>query len=521
MSSSAFASDTDSEINEFSPLLVKVEKTLKKNFSFEISPISKVSASSTHGGKYSTIGNTLPLDDLQASLFLPSISLSYREVTRSIVENYYANLDACQKARNPSSSSLLASFIEKLSVDRGATVFLASWNILPLGTSVFSLPYCVAVGGYIIIPIIFLISIMADITGLILVDCLYAESPKSKQRKRVHLNYVDIARSVWGQHGARLLNAFLIVYLFLGCVVNILLLGKGVYQLLYTYTYLSFNALTIIFSILVYPTLFIRKFTILAYLSLSAAVSVIIGTFLVVILFILGSGNWKSHMSNIPVINLNGFPLAVSIVMLTCVSHSVLPHVEGSMKDRSKINQVLHYSYFVTAIVKVVVASLGSFTFGLGSNSIIILSISSVNQSISICCTITLVLYTIFNYPLSMFIVSEFVDSFTEKTAVERIKTLFYLWIVCTRLILVVLSVAAAVFLPYFAATLGIRGSLIGTCLVFIFPCFFHLKLKWRILSCQEKLRSLIILLVGTLIGLGGLFGSIKLLLSSIKSGSE
>ena len=395
------------------------------------------------------------------------------------------------------------------------------WNILPLGTSVFSLPYCVAVGGYVIIPIILLISIMADVTGLILIDCLYAESPKSKQRKRVHLNYVDIARTVWGEHGARLLNALLIFYLFSGCILNILLLGKSVHQLLKMYTNLSFGALTIIFSVSVYPTLFIRKLTALAYLSLLAAVSIIGGTFLVIIVFILGSGNWKNHIKDIPAINLNGFPLAVTIVMLTCVSHSVLPHVEGSMTERSKINQVLHQSYFLTAIVKLVVASLGSFTFGLGADSIITLSIASINKALYIFCTITLVMYTIFNYPLSMFIVSEFVDSFTDDTELEKRKTLFTLWIACTRLILVTLSVATAICLPYFAVTLGIRGSVIGTCLVFIFPCFFHLKLKWQILSYKEKLGDLLLLLFGLLIGATGFYGSINLLISSAKSGNE
>ena len=391
------------------------------------------------------------------------------------------------------------------------------WNILPIGSSVFSLPYCVVIGGYAVIPIIFLMSILADVTGLILVDCLYAVSPKSKQRKRVHLNYVDIARTVWGEHGARVLHALLIFYLFSGCVVNILLLGKSVNELLQPYTHLSFELLTIIFSVLVYPTLFIRKLTVLAYLSMSAVISIIVSIIAGIVTFFIESGNWKLHAKEIPLIDINGFPLAVSIVMLTCVSHSVLPQIEGNLADSSQINRALHQSYLITAMVKFFFAIFGCVTFGLATQSIVTLNVAAVNQIVYIICAIALLFYAVLNYPLGMFVVSEFVDSFTENTKIERSKTLFFTWIAITRLVLITLSVIVAIYVPYFAIVLGIRGSVIATCFVFVFPCYFHLKLKWKTLSFRERFTDIILLFLGVIIGACGLYASIIKLIAILK----
>ena len=392
----------------------------------------------------------------------------------------------------------------------------AMWNILPLGTSVFSLPYCVVVGGYIVLPLIFIISAMADATGILLVDCLYVVSPKTKQRRRVNSNYIDIARCVWGERGAHIFNVFLVFYLFSGCVVNIIILGKSIYDLLHPSTKLSFGLLTMIFSALVYPTLFVKKLTILAYLSMAAVFSVLVGIFTIIVAFFFEIENWKINKNEISEMNIDGLSLASGIIMLSCEVHSVLPHAEGSMKDSSKINRVLHQSYLATAIVKFLVAFLGSLAYGLLTQSIVTLNIATANRSAHIVCSLTLLVYAILNYPLNMFIISEFIDSLTESTKIKTSQLIFYLWVACTRLVLITLTVVVAVFVPYFAVVLGLRGSLIGTCLIFIFPCYFHLKLKWNLLSRRQRIWDIFLLVIGSLFGAAGLYASITRLIASV-----
>ena len=79
----------------------------------------------------------------------------------------------------------------------------AIWNVLPLlqGSSVFSMPYAVILGGYVTIGFIVLMSIMGDLTSLILIDCLYDDDSgkSSMTRKRIHKDYTALAKAVFGQ----------------------------------------------------------------------------------------------------------------------------------------------------------------------------------------------------------------------------------------------------------------------------------------------------------------------------------
>ncbi|XP_065672865.1 vesicular inhibitory amino acid transporter isoform X2 [Hydra vulgaris] len=457
-------------------------------------------------------------DDKTSTSLLPSMLVSYHQSTRTIFENYQMQVNSHQESILSSNSSILDNLVEKKSVDKGVSMVHAMWNILPLGASIFSLPYCVIAGGYFVLPLIFIISAMADATGILLVDCLYAASHKTKQRKKVNSNYVDIARCVWGVVGGHIFNAFLVFYLFSGCVVNVILLGKSIHDLLHSSTKFSFGLLTTLFSVLIYPTLFIKKLTVLAYLSMAAVFSVLVGIFTIILAFFLELENWKNNIDEISLINANGLSLASGIIMLSCEVHSVIPHAEGIMRKSSKINFVLHRSFIGTALVKFLVALLGSLTYGSTTQSIVTLNVATINRSAHVVCSLTTLLYAILNYPLNMFIISEFIDNFIKNTKIKSSVPFFYLWIACTRFILITLTVLVAVFVPYFAVVLGLRGSLIGTCLIFIFPCYFHLKLKWDILSLRQRTWDIFLLTVGILFGAAGLYASVMRLVVIIQT---
>lgn len=70
-----------------------------------------------------------------------------------------------------------------------------------------------------------------------------------------------------------------------------------------------------------------------------------------------------------------------------------------------------------------------------------------------------------------------------------------------TRFVLFASTVGLALAVPYFGIILGLRGSLIGTCLIFVFPCFFHLKLKWRQLPWYHIVLEICLLILGLVLG--------------------
>ncbi|XP_065673086.1 vesicular inhibitory amino acid transporter isoform X2 [Hydra vulgaris] len=503
------------EVTERTPLII----TRGTNFSYSgqrsdslISSSSHLSTTTTYS-KFSLVDDRNEPNDIKVSVLLPSLWHSHRESTRSLFETFQPQNSLPQVTQ---SFTKTENFSNKFSSDRGASALLAMWNILPLASSVFSLPYCVAIGGYIVLPLIFVISIMADATGILLVDCMYEQSENNKERRKVHSNYVDIARSAWGKLGAKFMNFVLVFYLYTGCVLNILLIGKSMYDVLQPHTSLSFTALTIIFSASVYPTLFVRKISVLSYLSMAGFTSLFVAVIAIMVAFLVEAGSWSIHMKEIPAINFKGLPLAISIITLTCVVHTVLPKIESSMKDCTKINQVLHQSFAVTAALKFFIASFGCFTYGLFTQSIVTLNVALDNEFAHITCALALLVYAVLNYPMGMFIVSEFVDSLTEKTVIE--KKYFYFWMAASRFILVSGTVAIAVFVPHFAIILALRGSLIGTSLVYIFPCYFHLKLKWKNLSVRQRSWDFLLLLTGVLFGVTGFYASVNRLIAIIKN---
>ena len=408
---------------------------------------------------------------------------------------------------------------ENSSPYNNASVFIAVWNILHTlqGSSVFSMPYVVAIGGYAVLPTIILISCMANITGMMLVECFYDVEPQNGTKKRVRKTYVDVMRAVWGDNGAKIFTGVLVFYLFTGGVVSMLLLEKSAFALLKPYTDLSFIILTCIFSVVIYPTLFVTKITILAYFSMTSAFAVVVGTIAMVSVFIQQNSKWFLHFRQLPLINLEKFPLAVSVIMFSCASHIVIPQVEGSMRDKTKFPRLLSISYGGSSIVKAFVGITGAITFGACTNSIVTIDVSKIDRIGSFFCGISLSIYALFSYPLCMFSVCDYVDSFIEGTKISDDNKLFYPWLALTRLLLVSFSVAIALLLPYFGVMLAMRGSLIGTCLIFIFPCYFHMKLKWNQLTTLKKVKGIVIFITGTIIGCFGVYDSVEQLIYAVR----
>ena len=132
---------------------------------------------------------------------------------------------------NKSASSknlLIPTLTEKLSEDRKSSLFMAVCNMLPVmqGSIVFAIPYAMLTGGYLFIPACIILCMMADFSGLLLVECLYSISPRSKVKKRIYVDYKDVTEACWGKVGGQIVNALFITYVVANNVVNAVLFGK-------------------------------------------------------------------------------------------------------------------------------------------------------------------------------------------------------------------------------------------------------------------------------------------------------
>ena len=81
-------------------------------------------------------------------------------------------------------------------------------------------------------------------------------------------------------------------------------------------------------------------------------------------------------------------------------------------------------------------------------------------------------------------------------------------WGLSLRLGLVLFTAAMAVSVPHFALLMGLIGSFTGNMLSFVWPCYFHLRLRWYAMSRLARALDVTIIVLGVVFGSFGIFYS-------------
>lgn len=492
------------EPNENTPLIRSNETFEKSGSSFF-----------THNSKSFTTTFTTS----QASLFIPSFQFSLYSsvvsISRSLNQRSVAISIPDRSGQNGESSkskSTTMTLFEKLSEDGQATTILALWNMINMilaSSSVLAMPYAIALGGFAALFLILVIGFFDDITSVLLVDCLYEISPKSRLRKRVRASFAEIAADVWGPMGGRLVDFITVGLSYCSCVLMVMMLGSSMMDLFRNLIVLSIQEWCLLCALAMLPTVFVKRLSILAWLSMLAVLAVFIIVF-ILLGFCLGESNsWA--LENIPSFNLNTFPISLGIILFSYCGHTVFPGIEGSMQEPKKYKKVSHGAFSSVTAIKFLVGLFGCLTFGSSTQSIAILNLSSSHASIlSKIATFMVIVNVYFSYPLNMFVVSGTLDIvlLPKFPICYKDKRYNYLWVFATRTILVLSTLGIAIAVPHFGLLMSIFGSLFGVCITLIFPCLFHLQLKWNKLRWYSKVSEMFIVLFGIVAGILGLIYS-------------
>ena len=123
-------------------------------------------------------------------------------------------------------SRLVESLVEKESFDRQAPAVLAGWNVTNLiqGMGILGVPYAVREGGLLAVGSIFIVAMLCDLSGILLVDCLYEISPRSKLRKRVRESYIEVGNAVWPRVGGKVVSVVQTIEMYSAAVLYLILL---------------------------------------------------------------------------------------------------------------------------------------------------------------------------------------------------------------------------------------------------------------------------------------------------------
>lgn len=407
------------------------------------------------------------------------------------------------------------SLFERLSEDGQAPTILALWNMINMtisSSSVVAMPYAIALGGFAALLLTLFIGFFNAVTSVLLIDCLYEISPKSRLRKRVRASYAEIGADVWGPIGGRLVDFTTVGLSYCSCVLIVMVLGSSMRDLFSNLVVLSIQEWCLLCTIALLLTVFIKKLSILAWLSMLAVLAVFIIVFILLGFSLGDSDTWE--LGNIPSFDINTFPISLGIILFSYCGHTVFPGIEGSMHEPKKYKKVSHWAFSSVTLMKFLVGLFCCLTFGSNTQSIVILNLTALHASIlSKIATASVIINVYFSYPLNMFVVSGTLDMlllpsfptcYKERCNILRV--------LVTRMVLVFSTLGIALAVPHFGLLMGIFGSVFGVSITLIFPCLFHLQLKWKKLRWYHKAFEMFIVLFGIVSGVLGLIYSSKAL---------
>jgi len=416
-------------------------------------------------------------------------------------------------------SHFTISLVEKECLDRQASAILAGWNVTNLiqGMGILGVPYAVREGGVAAVICIFIVALFCDVTGILLVDCLYEISPRSKLRKRVRESYPDIGDAVWPGVGGKVVSVVQTIELYAAAMLYLILLTTMFAQITEKYVPLSLNEWAVICAVAVLPSVFIKRLSLIAWMSMLAVFSLMSALIIMMAYCILQSDQWT--WNNIPSFHISTFPVGFGIVTFSYCAHAVFPGIEGSMKEPKNFNKMMHVSFFISAIMKTLFGLFAVLTFGILTDQVFTVNLAE-NVAFNTAATVLVAMNVFFSFPLPLFVVVETFDNNLGPYFPHLAKGTKYhwYWLLLTRTILVTFALFIALVVPHFGLLMGFVGSFTGTCLSFGFPCIAHLKLRWKYLRWYHITGEIVLIVFGVLAGGFGLVYSGKALVDSFRT---
>ena len=403
-------------------------------------------------------------------------------------------------------ATMTVSILEKPSDDRRASAWLAGWNVTNLiqGTGILGVPYAVMMGGWASVAVIAIVAAICCYTGKLLVECLYVESKRTGQRKRVHINYPEVGEAAWPGWGNRIVSVVQVCEMFGGVIMYIVLLATVFNDILYGKTRLDIYQWAVVCAYVALPGIFITRVSVIAWISM-ISVFALLSSIATIIIYCITEYRDMS-LSNIPPFDPEKFPIGFGIIVFSYCAHAVFPGVEGSMREPKQFPIMMNCAFGLAAVVKVLLGLLSVLRFGERTEQVITVNMS-ISPIFNIVATVLVVTNVFLAFPLCMFVVLETWDDkiLPYFPHLSKDGKYHWFWLLLTRVMLLTFALFLAIIVPHFGLLMGLVGSFTGTCLSFVFPCVFHMILKWNKTPWYSIMFKIVVIMFGLVCGGFGL----------------
>ncbi|XP_031574488.1 vesicular inhibitory amino acid transporter-like [Actinia tenebrosa] len=404
----------------------------------------------------------------------------------------------------------------------------AAWNLFNMveGTGILGLPYAVKEGGLVVIFGLAILALISNYTGQILISCLYETEEEAKAtddafsehennekdqtkvektvtRKRVRATYEDVGSVCFPYLGGKLVITVQILELIFVSTLYLVLCGS---LLVHTFpdTPVSIRGWIAIGALVVLPTVFLKELSHVAWLSLFSTLALLVTVTAVTAYGIKVSERWD--IDSIKIGTMETCPVGIGIVLFSYAAHPLLPGIEQSLKNRSKFPFIMNISFLLAAVTKIIFSVTAYLAFSNKTKEVITNNLPA--GAVRTVGCILLVINVLFSYAFPMFTVIQCITTSVVSKCCVPDSSRITPFLIGLRVMLVVITLLAALLIPHFALLMSFIGNLTGTCLVFVFPPLFHLKLRKSVLPWWQIILNISIILFGIAAGSVGLFSS-------------
>ncbi|KAI3435350.1 Aa_trans domain-containing protein [Psidium guajava] len=348
-------------------------------------------------------------------------------------------------------------------------------NVL-CGIGTLAVPYAVHEGGWLSLLLLLLFCIISFYTGILLQRCLEG-SPGLK-------TYPDIGQAAFGISGRLVIAIILYMELYASCIEYTIMMSDNLAKMFpKTHLYIggmywtSHQIFAIATTLVVLPTVWLRNFGILSYLSAGGVVASIL---VVICLLWLGVVDQVGFHPSGTIIDLANLPFALGIYGFCYAGHSVFPNIYSSMKEPSKFPWVLVATMGFPSVIYIGVSVCGFLMFGDKTKSQFTLNMPQQYMATKVAIWTT-VLNPMTKYALTIMPVAL---SLEELLPSSHCKSYGMALIIRSVLVMSILIVALA--FPFFGLVMALMGSLLAMLVAIVFPCACYLKmLKGRLTKLE------------------------------------
>jgi len=243
-------------------------------------------------------------------------------------------------------------------------------NLL-LGIGVLSLPYALRCGGFGFgLGLLLFLTVLTNYTARLLGRCLLLGNGSIK-------TYSDIGEAAFGKLGRGIVSFTFFAELLAACGMYMIVCVDNLALLLPNVPHIYLVAG---FTLLVLPSTWTTRLTILSYFSILGVASSI---FLLIVLVFRGidSGSLRSPApTTIAPPAMDQWPIAIGLIMVGFAGHAAFPSVHGSLRDKKKYGCVLNSAYVVVVAVNVTLAVCGYLMFGDATKEEVTMNLSSLKH---------------------------------------------------------------------------------------------------------------------------------------------